>query len=132
MQQPVYLDWAATAPLCEEAALAMAPYLTFGPANLLVGGNANSLHASGRAAFNALEEARASIMRDLGARRPDEIVFTSGATEADNAALLGIVSACVKRARQQGKKDFVPHVITSAIEHDAVLAAARLLESRGC
>lgn len=132
MKPVVYLDWAATAPLSEEAAHAMAPYLAFGPANLQVGGNANSLHAPGRAAFGALEEARSSIMRDLGARRPDEIVFTSGATEADNAALLGIVSACAKRARQQGKKGFTPHVITSAIEHDAILAAANVLESRGC
>ena len=84
----VYLDYAATAPLCEEAAEAMAPYQVPGRANLAVGGNANSLHGPGRAAFAALEEARRSIARDLGARRPDEIVFTSGATEADDAALL--------------------------------------------
>ena len=86
----VYLDYAATAPLCEEAAEAMAPYQVPGRANLAVGGNANSLHGPGRAAFAALEEARRSIARDLGARRPDEIVFTSGATEADDAALLGL------------------------------------------
>lgn len=132
MMDSVYLDWAATAPLCEEAAAAMAPYFISGPENLRVGGNANSLHASGRSAFSALEDARNSLKRDLGAKRPDEILFTSGATEADNAALLGIVSACVKRAHQRGKKDFIPHVITSSIEHDAVLAAARILEERGC
>ena len=56
----VYLDWAATAPLCEEAARAMAPYQVPGRANLAVGGNANSLHAPGRAAFAALEDAHAS------------------------------------------------------------------------
>ena len=77
----VYLDWAATAPLCEEAALAMAPYQVPGRANLAVGGNANSLHAPGRAAFAALEDARRSLARDLGASRPDEIVLMSGATE---------------------------------------------------
>ena len=63
----VYLDYAATAPLCEEAAEAMAPYQVPGRANLAVGGNANSLHGPGRAAFAALEEARRSIARDLGA-----------------------------------------------------------------
>ena len=110
----------------------MEPYMVPGLENLAVGGNANSLHASGRAAFSALEDARISLMRDLGARRPDEIVFTSGATEADNAALMGIVSACAFRRKQRGEKNFVPHVITSSIEHDAVLAAVRVLEKRGC
>ncbi len=110
----------------------MEPYMVPGLENLAVGGNANSLHASGRAAFSALEDARISLIRDLGARRPDEIVFTSGATEADNAALMGIVSACAFRRKQRGEKNFVPHVITSSIEHDAVLAAVRVLEKRGC
>lgn len=128
----VYLDWAATAPLCAEAARAMEPFMEVGPDGLFVGGNANSLHKSGRATFGALEEARASVMRDLGAKRPDEIVFTSGATEADNAALLGIPAACAARKRQSGKKEFTPHVIVSSIEHDAVLAAARVLEKNGC
>ena len=132
MNRQIYLDYAATAPLCEEAARAMAPFMVPGAANLPAGGNANSLHSNGRTAFNALEEARRSIMRDLGAKRPDEIVFTSGATEADNAALFGIVAASSERRRQRGEKGFVPHVITSAIEHDAVLAAARVLERMGC
>ena len=79
----VYLDWAATAPLCEEAALAMAPYLAPGLANVAHGMNANSLHSPGRAAFEDMEMARRQIARDLGASRPSEIMFTSGATEAD-------------------------------------------------
>lgn len=128
----MYLDWAATAPLCEEAALAMEPYMVSGPGNLPAGGNANSLHSAGRSAFGALEKARFSLMRDLGAKRPDEIVFTSGATEADNAALFGIVSAACEKRRRGGEKDFVPHLITSSIEHDAVLAAARALGRTGC
>ena len=126
----VYLDWAATAPLCEEAALAMAPYQVPGRANLAVGGNANSLHAPGRAAFAALEDARRSLARDLGASRPDEIVLMSGATEADDAALLGIARAAAAERRRRGG-DFVPHVVTTAVEHDAVLAPARRLEAEG-
>lgn len=127
----VYLDWAATTPLSVEAAQAMAPYLAPGPATMSVCGNANSLHAPGRAAFAAMEDARRGIMRDLGASRPDEIVFTSGATEADNAAVLGIASAAVEQRRQRGSSDFVPHVVTTAVEHDAVLAAAKRLEAQG-
>ena len=127
----VYLDWAATAPLCEEAALAMAPYQVPGRANLAVGGNANSLHAPGRAAFAALEDARRSLARDLGASRPDEIVLMSGATEADDAALLGIARAAAAERRRRRGGDFVPHVVTTAVEHDAVLAPARRLEAEG-
>ncbi|RDB61794.1 cysteine desulfurase [Gordonibacter sp. 28C] len=127
----VYLDWAATAPLCDEAARAMEPYQVPGRANLRAGGNANSLHAPGRAAFAALEEARRSVARDLGASRPDEIVFTSGATEADNEALFGIAHAAAALRRQHGAGDFVPHVVTTAVEHDAVLAPAKRLEAQG-
>ncbi len=127
----VYLDYAATAPLCEEAAAAMAPYQVPGRANLAVGGNANSLHAPGRAAFAALEGARKSLARDLGARRPDEIVFTSGATEADDAAVLGLAQAAAAARRRSGAGDFTPHVITTAVEHDAVLAPAKRLEAQG-
>lgn len=127
----VYLDWAATAPLCDEAARAMEPYQVPGRANLRAGGNANSLHAPGRAAFAALEEARRSVARDLGASRPDEIVFTSGATEADNEALFGIARAAAALRRQRGAGDFVPHVVTTAVEHDAVLAPAKRLEAQG-
>ena len=128
----VYLDWAATAPLCEEAAEAMRPYLEPGMANIAHNANANSLHTPGRTAFSALEKARACVARCVGARRADEITFTSGATEADNAALFGIVEACARNARLQGRKGFVPHVVTTGFEHDAVLVAARELKARGC
>ncbi|MEF9925054.1 MAG: cysteine desulfurase family protein [Raoultibacter sp.] len=126
-----YLDWAATTPLGEAAAAAMQPYLVPGRDNIAFGGNANSLHSAGRAAFKALEEARAGVARSVGARRADEIIFTSGATEADNAVVFGLVSAATHAAHQQGKRDFVPHVITTTFEHDAILAAACALEARG-
>ena len=128
----VYLDYAATAPMRACAVEAMAPFAVPGPAGLALGANANSLHAPGRAAFAALEEARASIARDLHASRPSEIVFTSGATEADDAAVLGIARAAAdKRRRRCGARAGTPHVIVSAIEHDAVLQPAKLLEAEG-
>ncbi len=127
----VYLDYAATAPLSEEAAAAMAPYQVPGRANLTVGGNANSLHCAGRAAFSALEDARRRISRALGASRPDEIILTSGATEADNAALFGLACAARDARRRSGAGDFTPRVIVSAIEHDAVLAPAKRLAAEG-
>lgn len=103
MDKPVYLDWAATAPLCKEAADAMAPYLQAGIDGLVTGnGNANSLYEVGRTAFRALEQAREDIARSIKAR-PDEVTFTSGATEADNAALFGIVDAAMARAEQGGR-----------------------------
>lgn len=127
----VYLDWAATAPLSIEAAQAMEPYLVPGPAGLGVCANANSLHAPGRAAFAAMENARRGIMADLGASRPDEIVFTSGATEADNDALMGIAAAALEERRRRGSGDFVAHIVTTAVEHEAVLAPAKRLEAQG-
>ncbi len=125
----IYLDYAATAPLCEEAARAMAPYQVPGRVNLAVGGNANSLHSPGRAAFEAMEAARKTVARCLGARRPDEVVFTSGATEADDAVLFGVAKAERDRRRRAGAGDFTPHVVVSAIEHDAVLASREALWS---
>ncbi|MBQ3106812.1 MAG: aminotransferase class V-fold PLP-dependent enzyme, partial [Eggerthellaceae bacterium] len=109
----VYLDWAATAPLCEEAAAAMEPYLRPGPLNMVAGANANSLHSPGRAAFAALEEARRAFARTIGARA-NEVYFTSGATEADNAALCGMAHAAA--ARKRGSKAVAPQVVVSSIE----------------
>lgn len=127
----VYLDYAATAPLCEEAAQAMAPYMAPGRANIAFGGNANSLHIPGRAAFSALEDARRAIAHALGATRPDEVVLTSGATEADNAAIIGLAQAAAHARRLGGAGGAQPHVVVSAIEHDAVLAPAKRLEQMG-
>lgn len=127
----VYLDYAATAPLCAEAASAMEPFAVPGLANLAVNANANALYGIGRAAFDLLEDARRRAARALGARRPDEIIFTSGATEADDAAVIGLVRAAAEQRRLAGQKDRALHVIASAIEHDAVLAPCRRLEAEG-
>jgi len=128
----VYLDWAATAPLGPEAYEAMAGYLEPGPGNIACGGaNANSLHAPGRLAFERMELARREVAQALKAARPSEIVFTSGATEADNAALLGISHGATAVRRQRLGASFAPRVITTAIEHDAVLAPAQRLKAQG-
>lgn len=126
----VYLDYAATAPLCEEAKAAMEPFMQVGRAASCEYMNPNSLSTPGRNAFKALEEARRSVACSLDAGRPDQIVFTSGATEADNAALFGIASAA-RESKRRGHSDFKGHVISSAIEHDAVLAAMGRLEHAG-
>ena len=73
----IYADWAATAPLSQEAALAMEAFS--GPENITVNANANSLHTEGRRAFAAMEDARSAIARSTSAR-PDDVIFTSGAT----------------------------------------------------
>ncbi len=88
-----------------------------------VDGNPSSIHARGRAAKVALENARGAVAKMLGARGP-EIVFTSGATEANNFALQGVVG----KGRADGK---IPSVVLSATEHASVLEPARVLEERG-
>ena len=130
-QDYVYLDYAATAPLCPEAAAALADFMLCGTAHMAAGGaNANSLHSPGRYAFELMEKARRSVSKSLRASRPSEIIFTSGATEADNAALMGIVHGAQDIRAKQGKHG-AGHVVVSAVEHDAVLAPARCLEKQG-
>lgn len=127
----IYLDWAATTPLSPAAAKAMDPFLQPGLCGIEQGGaNANSLYSAGRLAFKQLEAARKDVAAALGARRPSEIIFTSGATESCNAALFGIVDACMLEAERTGK-DCVPEVVISAIEHAAVAQAARMLNRWG-
>lgn len=125
----IYLDNAATTPLCEEAACAMEPFLACGTEGRF--GNANSLHRVGRAAFAALEDARMKVARALRAQRPDEIAFTSGATESDNAALIGIAIAAREKARLKHGLASGGRIAISRIEHDAVLNATRLLKDLG-
>lgn len=126
-----YLDYAATAPLCEEALEAMRPYLATGRAGVALGANANSLHTPGRSAFSALEHARTELSHAVGAHRPSEISFTSGATESDNAAIIGIARAEAARRAQKGRPVEHPRIVTLAIEHDAVLEPVRFLEHEG-
>ena len=111
----IYLDYAATTPTDKRVVAAMQPY--FGE----VFGNPSSLHAFGQEARAAVEAARARIASFLGAA-PAEIVFTSGGTESDNFAIKGAAYANRKKG---------DHIITSAIEHPAVLETCRFLEREG-
>jgi cysteine desulfurase len=108
---PVYLDHAATTPVRPEVLEAMLPYLT----NQAFG-NPSSAHRFGRAARAGIEQARREVAQAVGAE-PNQVIFTSGGTEADN---LGIIGAALA-ARDRGGSVCV---VVSAIEHKAVLAAA--------
>ena len=111
MRPPVYLDYAATTPVRPEVLEAMLPYLT-----AQAFGNPSSSHRFGRAARAGVEQARRQVAEAVGAE-PNQVVFTSGGTEADN---LGIVGAALA-ARERGANMCT---VVSAIEHKAVLAAA--------
>ncbi|MBW3591291.1 MAG: cysteine desulfurase, partial [Actinobacteria bacterium] len=112
----IYLDYAATTPMMDEALEQMLPYLSqhFG--------NPSSVYATGRDAKKGLEEAREKVASAAGAQ-PAEIIFTAGGTEADNLALKGAV------AKAEPKRN---HIITTSVEHHAVLHVAEWLESQGC
>jgi len=111
----VYLDYNATTPVEPGVLDAMLPYFS------VEFGNASSIHTFGQKARAAVETAREHVAALLGAR-PQEIFFTSGGTESDNHAIFGIVSPL--RASR-------PHVITSFVEHEAVLNACQALEKQG-
>jgi cysteine desulfurase len=111
----IYLDHAATTPLHPEVLDAMLPYLREHH------GNPSSIHGAGRRARLGLDEARETVARILGAK-PREIVFTAGGTEADNLAVKGAAWAASARGRR---------VVTSSIEHKAVLHACAVLERFG-
>ena len=111
----IYLDHAATSPLRPEVLEAMLPYLT------THGGNPSSLHASGRRARQGMDEAREIVAQRIGAQ-PREIVFTGGGTEADNLAVKGVAWAATSRGR---------HLVTTAVEHKAILNATAILERSG-
>jgi cysteine desulfurase len=105
----VYLDYASTTPLDPEVELAMRPYQ-------FMQGNPSSVHANGQTTREALEDARERLAQAIGSSGR-ELIFTSGGTEADNQAIFALGLA-------RGG-----HIITSAIEHSAVLAPARMLEA---
>lgn len=111
----IYMDYAATTPADPRVVEAMLPYFSE------VYGNPSSFHTFGQEANGPVEEARAKIASFLGAR-PAEIVFTGGGTESDNHAIKGAAWANRKKG---------DHIITSAIEHHAVLEACRFLEKEG-
>lgn len=111
----VYMDHAATTPTDVEVVKAMEPYFS------LKYGNPNSIHSFGQEAREAVEEAREKIAHLIGANS-SEIVFTTGGTEADNYAIKGIAWANQKKGN---------HIITSKIEHHAVLHSCQFLEKNG-
>ncbi len=111
----IYLDYAATTPTHPEVAKAMAPYFTD------AFGNPSTLYSYGQEAKGAIEEARVKVAGLIGAQ-DEEIVFTSGGTEADNFALKGVAYANEKRGN---------HIITTPIEHHAVIETCKFLERRG-
>jgi cysteine desulfurase len=114
-----YLDHNATTPVDPAVLEAMLPFLAD---NF---GNASSIHSAGQRARAAVDRARDSVAVLLGAK-PSEIVFTSGGIEADNLAILGLVAAVAPKSAG-GRK----HIITSAIEHHAVLNSCQTLEEQG-
>lgn len=111
----VYLDHSATTPVRPEVARIVLEYMTdkFG--------NPSSVHSFGRETRAALDKARQQVADSVGGR-PEEIIFTSGGTEADNMAIIGIAQAYTKKGK---------HIITSAIEHHAVLDTCQKLEKQG-
>ena len=113
--RPIYLDYNATTPVLPAVAEAMLPFLYehFG--------NPSSAHPYGAAARNAVEKARRQVADLLGAR-PDEVVFTSGGSEANNTVILGVARLLRSRGR---------HVVTSAVEHPAVLEPCAALAAEG-
>ncbi len=112
----VYLDNNATSPLAPEVLDAMLPYLT------RKYGNASSFHSAGREAKKALEESRETIARIVGAANPECICFTGSGSEADNMAIRGVAGTL----RHKGN-----HIVTSAVEHPAVLSTCKHLEEEG-
>jgi cysteine desulfurase len=114
---PVYLDHAATTPVRPEVLEAMLPFFN------VAWGNPSSSHRFGRAARAGLEQGKRQVAEALGAE-PNQVIFTSGGTEADNLALIGAALAARSHDRRM-------HVVTSAIEHKAVLAAAHAVVSLG-
>lgn len=116
--QRIYLDYNATTPLHPDVREAMLPYLTD------AFGNGSSIHAYGREARTAIDTAREQVAALIGAKSPSEIVFTGSGTEADNHAIKGVTE--LQKSRDKGD-----HIITSAVEHHAVLHTCHYLEQRG-
>ncbi|MBW7651378.1 cysteine desulfurase family protein [Anoxybacillus sp. ST4] len=111
----IYLDHAATSPVHPQVIEAMIPYMT------TFFGNPSSIHSFGRDSRRALDEARETIAKTIGAKA-NEIIFTSGGTEADNLAIIGVAMA----NREKGR-----HIITTSVEHHAVLNTCKYLQKQG-
>ena len=121
--QQIYLDYNATTPIAPSVVEAMQSFLTGHY------GNPSSAHVMGRAANEAIEDARSKVSVFLGCDR-DEIVFTSGGTESNNFAIKGIMLKGVQIGNAYAAR--APHLVISAIEHPAVSQPAKFLERLGC
>ena len=115
MKNRIYLDYAATTPVAGEVLETMLPYFSE------CWGNASAVYATGREARRAVEDARKAVAAAIGAQ-PQEIYFTSGGSESDNTAICGTARAL----KEKGK-----HIITTAIEHHAVLNPCKQLQKEG-
>jgi len=121
MSKPkIYFDYAATAPLDANVLKKMLPYLKEKY------GNPSSIHGFGQEAGRAIDEARKKVAKFLNCK-PSEIIFTGSASESDNLAIRGVIKA-IKRKKQTGERI---HVVTSKIEHKAVLETFKDLEKDG-
>jgi cysteine desulfurase len=120
----VYLDYNATTPVAPQVLDAMIPYFSADFAN------ASSIHSPGQRARAAVETAREQVAALIGAR-PQEIVFTSGGTESDNHAVFGSVAQALLPVRLSSPHPGPPHLITTTIEHEAVLNACQAAEKNG-
>ena len=116
MTKRIYMDHAATTPLHPEVLAAMMPYLTE------LYGNPSSIHSFGRETRQAIDTARDTIAENLGAADASEIIFTGSGSESDNFAIKGTALALKEKGN---------HIITSAIEHHAVLDTCKWLEKQG-
>ncbi|MGH9743448.1 MAG: cysteine desulfurase family protein [Candidatus Acidiferrum sp.] len=119
----VYLDYNATTPVDPQVLDAMLPYFSADFAN------ASSIHTPGQRARAAVETAREQVAALIGAK-PQEIIFTSGGTESDNHAIFGVAQPLLA-VHSSSSELSLPHIITSAVEHEAVLNACQELEKRG-
>lgn len=118
----IYLDYAATTPAHPDVVKEMLPYFSE------IYGNPSSLHSFGQEAKSAVESAREKVSKLINASS-NEIVFTSGGTESDNFAIKGVAFANEKKGLPAGRQG--NHIITTAIEHHAVLETCHFLEKRG-
>jgi len=117
----IYLDYSATTPVDKRVLEAMLPY--FGAKF----GNASSIHAFGQESRSAVDQSRHKIAKFLGCKST-EIIFTSGGSESDNLAIRGVIEGIPKQVRDDNT---LPHVVTSAFEHHAVLDTIKELEAEG-
>lgn len=117
--QKIYLDHSATTPIDPEVRKKIHPYMTD------IFGNASSMHSFGQEAIKGIDWAREQLATLFGSKFK-EVIFTSGATESNNLALRGLIMAF-----KQAKPTFVPHIITSKIEHPAILETCQALVKEG-